>query len=105
MKNFSKIVIVQLLALSTVAYAAKNDGSDISACSGVTNVCMAAAVTDAKTGKSGYQPGEYKEGTGLWANCVGPLAKGKQVPGVTGVSQQAAQACLTAYKAANPAKK
>ena len=95
-----------LLMIGSIAFA-KMDGSDVPACAGVTNVCMSASVsaTDSKTGKqmNGYQPGEHKrDGEGLWADCVAPLAKGKTVAGVTGVTQAAAQACLTAFKAAHP---
>ena len=107
MKSF---LIMGSLVISTMAYAAKNDGSDVPACKGVTDVCMAANVsaTDSKSGKAmhGYQPGEHsRDGEGLWVDCVQKLAKSLPVPGVTGVSAQAAQACLTADKAAHPRKK
>jgi hypothetical protein len=89
---------------------AKQDGSDIPACKGVTDVCMAANVsaTDSKTGKAvqGYQPGEHKrDGEGLWVDCVHKLAKGETVAGVTGVSAAAAKACAVAERAAHPRKK
>ncbi len=106
MKNF--LFLGLTFALIPAAFA-KNDGSDIPACKGVTDVCMAAQVsaTDSKTGKvmSGYQPGEHRrDGEGLWADCVAKLAQGKTVPGVTGVSQDSAKACQQAERAAHPKK-
>jgi hypothetical protein len=100
---------IQLILFSTFVFGglahAKMDGSDIPECKGVTDVCMNANVSakDSKTGKEmhGYQPGEHKrDGEGLWMDCVVPLAKGKSVNGVTGVSQSAAEACLKASRAA-----
>lgn len=98
---YCSLAIATLLLSPSLFAKSKPDGSDLPACTGVTNVCMAANVTDSKNGKTGYLPGEWKEKTGLWANCVAPLAKGKAVAGVSGVSQAAAQACLQAYQAAN----
>jgi hypothetical protein len=111
MKNFAVTflsVSIASLAFSSAAFA-KNDGSDIPACAGVTNVCMSANVsaTDSKTGQveHGYQPGEHsRDGQGLWVDCVGKLAHNKPVPGVTGVTAAQAQACLAAEKAAHPPK-
>jgi hypothetical protein len=108
----NKIALAATAALfiaGSMAYA-KNDGSDLPACKGVTDACMAASVSakDSKSGQtvSGYQPGEHKrDGGGLWADCVHKLAKGQQVVGVSGVSQQAAKACLDAEKAAHAHKK
>lgn len=107
MKKLSLSVSVILLALGSGVLAA--DGSDLPACKGVTDVCMAANVTavDNKTGKTehGYVAGEHaRDGKGLWADCVAPLSKGKQVEGVTGVSADAAKACLAAEHAAHPKK-
>lgn len=95
-----------LLVVSGSAFAA-HDGSDLPACKGVTDVCMAANVsaTDSKSGKAmhGYQPGEHaRDGEGLWVDCVGALAHGKTVAGVTGVTQAAAKACAQAERAAHP---
>jgi hypothetical protein len=105
MRNFLVLILGVSFAMASTALA-KDDGSDIEACKGVTDVCIKAAVTDAKTGKSGYQPGEWREKDGLWANCVEPLSKGKSVVGLSQpVSQVSAQACLVAYKAAHPKKK
>ncbi|MGZ3690623.1 MAG: hypothetical protein ACXVAX_03920 [Pseudobdellovibrio sp.] len=110
MKKLSLSVAVILFALGSSAFAAANDGSDLPACKGVTDVCLAANVTatDSKTGKveHGYVAGEHaRDGKGLWADCVAPLAKGKTVEGVTGVSADAAKACLQAEKAAHPKRK
>ena len=104
MRNTFALLIVHAFAFGTLASATVGDGSNIPQCKGVTDVCMAAAVTstDSKTGKTvqGYQPGEHKaDGKGLWADCVHPLAKGSTVPGVTGVTKQAAHACAQAYHA------
>lgn len=100
-----KTILVSLLILGSAAFA-KQDGSDIPACKGVTDACMAASVsgTDSKNGKSmhGYQPAEHKrDGEGLWVDCVAKLAHGKDVPGVSGVTSAQAQACLDAERAAH----
>jgi hypothetical protein len=99
----NKIALIVLFTVGSVAFA-KMDGSDIAECKGVTDVCMAANVSgkDSKSGQEmhGYQPGEHsRDGEGLWVDCVGKLAKGQQVAGVSGVSQQAAKACAKAEKA------
>jgi len=99
----------QIFILSPLALAA-NDGSDIPACKGVTDVCMTANVSakDSKSGKvmNGYQPGEHRrDGEGLWVDCVGKRAHGIEVAGLsTPISQAAAQACVQAEKAAHPRK-
>jgi hypothetical protein len=109
MTKFSVLFLSQIFIFGSLALA-KNDGSDIPACKGVTDVCMAANVTatDSKNGKTmnGYQPGEHKrDGEGLWADCVAKLAHGKTVAGVSGVTQASAKACLDAEKATHPRKK
>lgn len=49
--------------------------------------------------KAGYEPGEHKkDGKGLWVDCVGAIAHGKSVPGVT-ASQADAKTCADAAKA------
>lgn len=106
MKNAYSWIALATVFCGSMALA-KMDGSDIPACKGVTDVCMSANVsaTDSKTGQTmhGYQPGEHKrDGEGLWADCVAPLAKGKTVAGVTGVTKDAARACLDAQRAAHP---
>jgi hypothetical protein len=58
------------------------------ACVSVVKACRAGGFVPGKTNK---HPGQ-----GIWADCVRPLAKGKAVRGVKGVSKKAAQACLTA---------
>jgi hypothetical protein len=103
-------LLIGLLSFSAFAFANPNDGSDLPACKGVTDVCMKANVTfhDAKRNKdvTGYQYGEHQgDGHGLWIDCVDKIAKGGTADGVTGVSKQAAQACLDAEKAAHPHKK
>jgi hypothetical protein len=105
----SKFALIVLFVTGSMAFA-KNDGSDLPACKGVTDVCMAANVSakDSKTGQEmhGYQPGEHKrDGEGLWVDCVHKLAKGQQVAGVSGVSQPAAAACMAAEKASHGRKK
>lgn len=72
-------------------------GQAITACEG------AAGVSDPKTGKTGYCPGEWRDGAtqatgmGLWADCIGPLAHGKN-PALGGVTvtpalEAAAKSC------------
>jgi hypothetical protein len=108
MKKILFLFAVSALFISALAFA-KNDGSDLPACKGVTDVCMAANVsgTDSKTNvaQHGYQPGEHnRDGQGLWADCVAKIAHGKTVASVTGITQASAQACLAAQKAAHPKK-
>ncbi len=87
-------VAAQMILSSSIALAVK-DGSDVPACAGVTDVCM----------KAGYEPGEHKkDGKGLWMDCVVPVAHGKTVAGVTGITQAAAHACGQAERAAHPKK-
>ena len=110
MNNKIALLISGIALIGTTAMANKHDGSDIPACQGVTDKCMSAQVTavDKRTGKTvtGYIAGEHKfDGHGLWADCVSPLAKGKTVEGVTGVTADAAKACLEGEKATHPKKK
>lgn len=106
-----KTMIALFLMAAPFAQAwAVNDGSDVPECKGVTDVCMAANISavDKRTGKTvqGYQAGEHAaDGKGLWFDCVRPLAKGDAVPGVTGVTKQAARACAKAERAAHGNKK
>ncbi len=96
------------------------DGQDIEACKSVTPVCIGAKVTatltkdvkrlNKKKGETveGYLPGAHSFTTpshGLWADCVAKIAGGKTVEGVTGITQDAAKACMTAEKTAHPGKK
>jgi hypothetical protein len=104
-----KILLGALIvaAFSTPALAKVDDGSDIPACHGVADVCMAASVSavNSKNGKTiqGYQPGEHnRDGKGLWIDCVGKLAKAQPVEGVSGVSAEAAKACLQGKRALHP---
>lgn len=110
MNKLNQVILALLVTATLPAFAVgKEDGSDIPACKGVTDVCMAAQVTatDSKTGKvmNGYISGEHKrDGHGLWADCVEKLAKSQPVQGVTGVSADSAKACLVAQRAAHPRK-
>ena len=106
-----KTVLAVAFAVSALGFAsttlAVTDGSDIPQCKGVTDVCQNAQVTavNKKSNKTitGYQNGEHTlDGHGLWADCVAMLAQHKPVAGVTGVSAQAAQGCMTAQRAAHP---
>ena len=99
-----------IAAFSTQAFAKVDDGSDVPACHGVTDVCMAAQVSGVnnKNGKTvqGYQPGEHsRDGKGLWVDCVDKLAKGQPVEGVSGVSADSAKACLLGKRALHPSVK
>ena len=111
MKKMNLMIAGVLMVSGLQAFAVgKHDGSDIPACAGVTDKCLAAQVTsvDSKTGKTmtGYIAGEPKrDGHGLWADCVEKLAKGQPVDGVTGVTADAAKACLAGERAAHSTKK
>lgn len=97
--------ILMILAFSkAMATDSVRDGSDIPSCRGVTDVCMKANVTstDKKTGKTitGYTFGAHNaSGTGLWADCVQPLSKGKPVKGVSGVTKEQAAQCMKDFVA------
>lgn len=111
MNKLNQLILVTVLTAGACSAWAvgKNDGSDLPACQGVTDKCMAASVTatDSKTGKTinGYVSGEHKrDGHGLWVDCVEKLAKSQPVEGVTGVSAESAKACLIAQRAAHPVK-
>ena len=102
-KEFAmKNILVGVLLSSALLYAMKSSvaGADAmkdpgvtAACQSVWTACEGANVTDPANGKNGYLPGEYKQGDGLWANCIGPLANGKgkgyPVPGLTNPAKPA----------------
>src|ERR1700728_5340991 len=100
MRNLSVNVsiLALLFSMGVSAYAGQcglmTDPTVTSACQSVWSACQSANVKDPATGKSGYQFGEKAQGDGLWANCVGPLAKGQTPQGLSSVpTQQAAKAC------------
>lgn len=106
-------IILPLMCMGASAHGANklmDDPGVKAACQQVWDACQHANVTDPKTGKPGYQFGEAKDGTGLWAQCVAPLAKGRgrgyPVPGLNNPpSQDAAKGCMAAMKtfcSANP---
>jgi hypothetical protein len=66
-------------------------------CAGLVKACRAA----------GFVPGRRNrhKGQGLWAGCVRPLARGKKVAGVKGVSKKAAALCLKSRHEARKGKR
>jgi hypothetical protein len=91
-----------LAALILTVFAAKRAESKTAqvsqpkACVKVVRACQ----------KGGFVPGKANKhpGQGLLANCVRPLAKGRKIKGVSGVSKSAAQACLKARRAVRARK-
>ena len=83
-----KLTVV-MLALSVASLAHAEKAKDLPQCASITKACEAA----------GFEPGDHKKnGKGLWVDCVGALAHGKKVEGVT-ATQDEAKACADAAKA------
>ena len=75
------------LVIGSIAQAEK--AKDLPQCAAITKACEAA----------GYEPGDHKKnGKGLWVDCVGAIAHGKTVAGVT-ATQAEAKACADVAKA------
>ena len=86
-------VLVLTLALGSLAHAQKP--MELPACSSLAKSCEAA----------GFMPGEHKkDGKGLWVDCIGAIAHGKTVAGVT-ATQADAKACEDAAKTAHEARR
>jgi len=107
MKKQIKLLLSPIALIASLAFAVKNDGSDIPECAKVVQACTSANVsaTDRKTGKTihGYQVNEHKlDGKGLWHDCIDPLASGKSVEGVSGITQDEAKVCAVAEKKLHP---
>lgn len=82
-----------MIGLVLGAVNAHAEGTSLPECQNAYTVCQGAGF---KAGA--HQKGQKMgEGTGLWIDCVGAVAKGKKQ--VAGLDQAAAQACLTAHKA------
>jgi hypothetical protein len=83
-------VLAVALAFAAQAHAIeKGDGHGIEQCKDISAQCEAAH----------FEPGMHKKNKmGLWVDCVGKVAKGETVAGVTATKDQA-QACLDAKKA------
>lgn len=85
--------LATILALGSFAHAQKP--ADLPQCATIVQQCE----------KAGFEPGEHKKnGKGLWVDCVGAIAHGKTVAGVT-VSQADAKACQQGAKAERKEKK
>lgn len=86
------ILSVVLLGMSSLAQAEK--ALELPACADIAKQCEAA----------GYMPGDHKKtGKGLWVDCVGAVAKGKSVTGVTATADQA-KACRDAARVKRKAR-
>lgn len=80
------ILVLGLVALGSFASAEK--AKELPQCASITKACEAA----------GFEPGAHKKnGKGLWVDCVGAIAHGKTVAGVT-ATQDEAKACSEAAK-------
>lgn len=93
---FLSLLTVSTLATSTFA---KGDGGALRnspECAKVSAACEAA----------GFKPGAHKEaGKGLWMDCIAPLAAGKTIDGVTGITADEAKACASSSKEARKARR
>jgi hypothetical protein len=82
--KFSLLVLT--LTLGSLAQAEKP--KELPQCASIAKACEAA----------GYHAGDHKKtGKGLWVDCVGAIAHGKTVEGVT-ATQEEAKACADAAK-------
>ncbi len=80
-------LIALVFSLGTLAHA--EHAKDLPQCASITKACEAA----------GYAPGDHKKnGKGLWVDCVGAIAHGKSVAGVS-ATQDEAKTCAEAAKA------
>ena len=80
-------VLTLALVLGSLAQAEKP--KELPQCASIAKACEAA----------GFHPGDHKKnGKGLWVDCVGAIAHGKTVAGVT-ATQDEAKACSEAAKA------
>jgi hypothetical protein len=87
--HFSISTILTSLLVAYSGYAAvKGDGHKIPQCEKIAAACEAA----------GFQPGDHKKnGKGLWVDCIGKIAKGETVAGVSSTKDEAL-ACEAAKK-------
>ena len=95
---FSKVLAtLSLLALLGTQFAfAADSPASLPECSKIASACQA----------QGYMSGAHnKSGKGLWVDCIGAIAKGKTVSGVTGFTADDARACERAAKAQQQAQK
>lgn len=75
---------------------AANSAASLPECSRIASACES----------QGYKAGQHsKSGKGLWIDCIGVIAKGKTVPGVSGFTADEAKACERAAKALQQQKK
>jgi hypothetical protein len=88
MKSSKWIGIALLLSMAGIAHA--NKAEQIPACEKIVKACES----------SGFKAGDHKKNhKGLWVDCVGAIAKGQSVEGVTATADEA-KACKEAAKAA-----
>jgi hypothetical protein len=84
-------IILSLLFVTSTSFADHKKAQDIPECANIAKACEAA----------GFKAGDHqKNGKGLWLDCFAPIAKGKTVNGVTGVTRKEAKSCLHASKEA-----
>ena len=87
MKNLKLVLLASIFGLNVSAFAAEAVTND-PACTAVVAACEAA----------GYKPGEHKQNSkGLWVDCIGAIAKGKTVEGVSS-SKEEARGCMKAKR-------
>lgn len=93
MKNFKFVLLASVFSLSASVFAAENAATD-PACTAIVAACEGA----------GYQPNEHKKNNkGLWIDCIGAIAKGKTVAGVSNTKEEA-RACMKVHRQARKQK-
>ena len=76
------------LMLVGASIAKADKATENPACANIAKACESA----------GFMPGDHKKnGKGLWVDCVGAIAKGKAVAGVTATAEEA-KACKASHK-------
>lgn len=102
MKSAKAVILSATLVCGSMAFADRaakqaqkvSQAETLPACTEIVKQCVA----------SGFEPGDHKvNGKGLWKDCVGVIAKGGTVAGVTATADQA-KACHAAQKATKGAK-
>ena len=82
------LITASLLMVGAVAQAKGGKPKDDPACANIAKQCEA----------QGFMPGAHKRnGKGLWADCVGKIAKGETIAGVNATVDEA-KACAAAAK-------
>jgi hypothetical protein len=93
MKSSLLVFFVLNLALGSVAFAHENSGKAPGSCKKIEQACE----------NAGFKKGYWKNGAGLWRDCVDPLVQGvTNVPGATKPLPAVDASLVAACKAKHP---